>query len=50
MQNGKGYYKRPTNLKVFNENFDDINWRRKEKKPEEKPKAIKPIKVDNQSL
>jgi hypothetical protein len=47
MQNGKGSKQRPTNLKIFNENFQNINWGRKEKKPEEK---LKPIKVDNQSL
>lgn len=26
VQNGKGSKKRPTNIKKFIENFDDINW------------------------
>lgn len=30
VQNGKGSKKRPTDIKKFIDNFDDINWTRKE--------------------
>lgn len=32
--NGKGSEKRPTNLKVFNENYDDIDWSAHRRKKE----------------
>ncbi len=38
-QNGKGSKPRPTNKKIYDKNFDSINWG--SKKPDEKNNPIK---------
>jgi hypothetical protein len=36
VQNGKGSKKRPTNLKKYNENFDSIDWSKKDNQQQKK--------------
>lgn len=37
VKNGKGSQKRPTKLKSFNQNYEEINWSKKPVETEQQP-------------